>query len=1850
MHRFSFALTPLLGAVLLACSSPSALAQTLDSVQLDAEVVADETFKLGSRVPWAFTVNPRGTQDYPGGATWIVYVTGADIYGNIVYIQVARGTVPRIQRGDNYRVANQFWTIPNDGTLFNVEAGYEFVVALFDPPPTDLTALNNPVHVVRGRFKIDVIANLAVPSPAVIYPGPNQRQFFRGGDIVQFQAYWFNRARGEGTPNGRVQSRPLRPRDRYSVDLRLSSNPAFNIAAIPDEEGDGTEEPPIPEEDDQLPEVTDDVNDDFKLMRIFLAADLGPGFSPNGFSQIRRVEVTGTPLGTSAWPTAGALNPYGIPLSPGVGSIPNTARSYDPQPYDGFLDIGEQVSIVTEQLVPSNFVGRYFVGVRVAMTNPALDSALGNNVFVSNSAPKFEIVADSAPTIEAASVISTDNGVFVDGGRDASDYSSVSEFGQFIAFESAANNLQVPSNLAATIVAANGPGVNFADPATYPAEFAGQRVLFVDVQPYLTTGRQIFVKNRSTGEVLLVSRQADGGQANRDCLNPWISANGRYVAFQSTATNLTDDNTGGRSAIYVFDLETDSTVLVSINRNDIPANGNCFRPRLSASGRFVVFESEATNLDLSRNIPAGSPQQIYFHDRDADGNGVFDQPGSTATYLVSVNQSGTRFDQYNARPVINLNDSAADLEAQGGRMFVAFTSWAGNTSPAPSNGGYAMVYRASVNVTSPNLLARGAVPSQLLAVSLNPDGSLPVAVGYDPVGAFIRPDCDQAALNGDGSVIAFKTDATSLVLNSLTGNYTPTYPNNAPLQPFLPPVPGVVPDGDYNRVPDVFVRDLNGEIPGQPNVERVSVSNERVATGVITFGTVVGLGNVPNSQPVAGDFIAISDGVNSRTFTFGGNVAIGANVQATRDNLIRRINLEFAGSLLAEPTTPPNVLNAAGQPAPGLGYNASIYLKNVTPGPRGNVAISVNNPLLPGGTGPLRSYPLGPGGGAAGTIYGSGMSGGGRQAEDDALSPGNPNAAPVQGVPFGSGQPSLDRSGNLVVFRTIATNLDVYEETLDSIIPALPPFPGYPQQQVNLYPAQEKTLITGEAIRPLIFPTANVYLHDRQLDRTKRLSVSKFGYPTVIFGTQPGGVNANTSAANHSPAISASGRFISFSSDSTAEGGLIFGANNLSWPPNQRNVRNVFVHDRQLVGEIPPEADTRPQVQFLSPPGNLRLVPGSTVTVSASAVPAGSKTISSVRLTVNGAPEGAELTAVPYTWNVLLPNAGTYNLRLTATDNRGVEGVASLVLVVSLPQLPSNPAPGSNERFVIDYFRKIFFRVPTFEEYDMYLRMLEGGSSQAETIVAMMQSPEFASVQNVLFGYYLRMGLTPSSTNAVINQLFAMTNGTNGQLLTNSFLPMSGLAGLPPYGATLGQALVAQDLLNQVPPVGTNKAVRSMQNPAEFQAWMLRSFNEPYLPQANTNQTLALGDAGSIAVNIQNVPSATNSILSRYGHNYAYMSAFYASMPPSNISSNALRTALTNFNPKVQGIALNYLLAPGNPWATNSPPLSTNLAASLLPPVITNTGTNTLTRSVSFTNIIPVGGQNLLSNTAYTWSATNLPTNVTVSISNNPVRYFVRGTFTNIGTFPLTLIASNGPGLLGSNSIVYQVLPPRPIVPPLVIEGAVGEPLMYALASTVLNAPTSFSITPMPAGLTLHPSSGMLSGTPLDEGTSVSMFTASNAGGLGQGEVTFQIRPMSPMVQWFIENGLTGFNADRMADPDGDGHSNIVEFAFGMRPDLPDIIPFRYEFNGRAVTFYWTRRIATTEVHYEVLQTSTLNTPAWSAVENVLPSVVFPEPGMVLPRGYERVSATVNLPDGSPESFYRINAVLAPQATRASLR
>jgi Tol biopolymer transport system component len=106
----------------------------------------------------------------------------------------------------------------------------------------------------------------------------------------------------------------------------------------------------------------------------------------------------------------------------------------------------------------------------------------------------------------------------------------------------------------------------------------------------------IFVHDRVTKKTRRVSRRSNGAQGNGPSHSPSISANGRYVAFVSSASSLVGNDTNGHVDIFVHDRNTKKTRLVSKRTNGAQGNDHSSAPSISANGRYVAFRSDASNL------------------------------------------------------------------------------------------------------------------------------------------------------------------------------------------------------------------------------------------------------------------------------------------------------------------------------------------------------------------------------------------------------------------------------------------------------------------------------------------------------------------------------------------------------------------------------------------------------------------------------------------------------------------------------------------------------------------------------------------------------------------------------------------------------------------------------------------------------------------------------------------------------------------------------------------------------------------------------------------------------------------------------------------------------------------------------------------------------------------------------------------------------------------------------------------------------------------------------------------------------------------------------------------------------
>ena len=359
----------------------------------------------------------------------------------------------------------------------------------------------------------------------------------------------------------------------------------------------------------------------------------------------------------------------------------------------------------------------------------------------------------------------------------ASSAASISADGRFIAFVSTATNL-VPGvtgqqvylhdrqtspafpNGKTTLVSKDGAGnpasaTGFSSLSnTLPRISAdGRYIAFVSTATNLAPGlsgqqigQQIYLHDTQllpNGQTTLVSKDASGFPASTGSSNisPTISADGRYIAFVSTATNLAPGLSGQQigQQIYLHDtqlLPNGQTTLVSKDASGFPAStgSSNISPTISADGRYIAFVSTATNL-----APGLSGQQIgqqiYLHDTQLLPNGQ--------TTLASKDGSGF---PASTTTLPSLSNTSPTISADG--QFIAFVSTATNLVPGVLSG--PQVYRHDTQ-TSPSFPF-----GQTIVVSKNEAGT-PVSV---PIST-INPPAPVVAANG--AFVAFASSANNLV-------------------------------------------------------------------------------------------------------------------------------------------------------------------------------------------------------------------------------------------------------------------------------------------------------------------------------------------------------------------------------------------------------------------------------------------------------------------------------------------------------------------------------------------------------------------------------------------------------------------------------------------------------------------------------------------------------------------------------------------------------------------------------------------------------------------------------------------------------------------------------------------------------------------------------------------------------------------------------------------------------------------------------------------------------------------------------------------------------------------------------
>jgi Tol biopolymer transport system component len=303
--------------------------------------------------------------------------------------------------------------------------------------------------------------------------------------------------------------------------------------------------------------------------------------------------------------------------------------------------------------------------------------------------------------------------------------------GAFAAFDSAASNLVAddPNGAtrdvftrdlgsgATTLVSKGGNGPSFEPSVAADSHAVAFSSDASNLVPGDTNGkRDVFVRDTS-GLLERVSVTATGGEADGDSSQPDISADGRYVVFSSTATNLVPGDTDGVADVYVRDRATHSTLRISVGRAKQQPDGDSLKPAISADGKTVSFTSAADNLVdgdhnqlndvFVRNLAGHRTERVTVADDGREQN-------------ASVNPSFTQ---------------VSDLSADG--KTVVFDSDATNLVPGDTN-------------DDTDVFVRDLVHDKTTLASLNSAGEEGDNDSFFP------------SISGDGRFVAFESFASNL--------------------------------------------------------------------------------------------------------------------------------------------------------------------------------------------------------------------------------------------------------------------------------------------------------------------------------------------------------------------------------------------------------------------------------------------------------------------------------------------------------------------------------------------------------------------------------------------------------------------------------------------------------------------------------------------------------------------------------------------------------------------------------------------------------------------------------------------------------------------------------------------------------------------------------------------------------------------------------------------------------------------------------------------------------------------------------------------------------------------------------
>ena len=409
------------------------------------------------------------------------------------------------------------------------------------------------------------------------------------------------------------------------------------------------------------------------------------------------------------------------------------------------------------------------VGI-ISLVQPGCNCSSSNGGTTTPSA----ITAVSPLSDSATALVSTDvTAVF----RDEMDGASVES-----AFTLTVNNNPVPASVsydAATKIAILIPVADLVPDTEYRATIASS---VKDINGNLPLTTDFIWSFKTSPTIQLTSKNVSNVTSNDVSQNSDIDSTGRYIVFESEATNLTTvATTFNRSHIYRKDTVTGEVVLVSSDASGlVEADNDSTNPGISSNGRHVVFQSAATNLDTS--IASNGITQIYLKDLDDNSIELVSRSATLSPDNSLAGASNASVSDDGLRIIFQSADSDLSLIDGGGIMQIYLkdlndesvamisrsgTSTAGNNTsgnPDMSTDGKHIVFESSAsNLTTSNGF------KHIYYVDTSATTYTIEQISMSTAGVEATANCNQPSVSNDGSMVVYDTNA---ILDGLDTNGT----------------------------------------------------------------------------------------------------------------------------------------------------------------------------------------------------------------------------------------------------------------------------------------------------------------------------------------------------------------------------------------------------------------------------------------------------------------------------------------------------------------------------------------------------------------------------------------------------------------------------------------------------------------------------------------------------------------------------------------------------------------------------------------------------------------------------------------------------------------------------------------------------------------------------------------------------------------------------------------------------------------------------------------------------------------------------------------------------------------------